>query len=110
MTTLMQRIDLQNKIDAALANPAVLIEKIEAQQAAIEEFIASRKRDRQLLSDTCSGANEQIAAIKVERDALAERVKVLRDAAKAAAEQIRKCDYTPARSTLLQALATGDWK
>ena len=33
-----------------------------------------------------------------------EELKALRAAAELAAEQIRKCDYTPARSTLLVAL------
>lgn len=41
------------------------------------------------------------SALTAEQD----KVKVLVDALELAAEQIRKCDYTPARSTLLVTLA-----
>ena len=49
---------------------------------------------------------QRVAELGKERDALKQQRDELVVAATKAAEEIRKCDYTPARSTLLVAIAS----
>ncbi len=49
---------------------------------------------------------KSLADLKAEADSAARMRDTLLVAAHTAADQIRRCDYTPARSTLLQAIAS----
>lgn len=57
-----------------------------------------------------SNCDQFIFDLGEERDQLRKQVKLLRDAMLKAASEIRRCDYTPARSTLLTTLAATEPK
>lgn len=48
---------------------------------------------------------DRIKELTAERDCWIDTANMFKDAVVLAADQIRKCDYTPARSTLLTAIA-----
>lgn len=77
-------------IDTGLIEPRMLGDQIAAKMAVID------KCDR--LNTENAALNDYCATVEQQRDRLLA-------AASAAADQIRRCDYTPARSTLLQAVA-----
>ena len=64
-----------------------LVAEIEHLKRSRENFAQSSEHSLQQLSEAQANAGELLKALEV------------------AADQIRKCDYTPARSTLLQAIA-----
>lgn len=86
-----------NRKYIAAANPAVVL-------ALINKVRELEQKNLRLLSISAENYNKLTGWMDACLKAEDERDKLLQ-AAKQAAEEIRRCDYTPARSTLLVAIA-----
>ena len=111
MTPISERDKRMNTHDAAwMLYDAERMEneRLQAENAALKEQVAQlelvkdehdeRGIDIDILVRNLNSAEAQLTTLQSKSAALV-------DASQLAADQIRKCDYTPARSTLLVALA-----
>lgn len=86
----------------------------------IDKRVVEHRIEKKLMNDEITTLRQRVAELENERDSaykIADHYRDERDALKQqrdelvvaatkAAEEIRKCDYTPARSTLLVAIAS----
>jgi len=99
------------RLQATIDKQSARIELLKEDMAEHEDTVKENQRLQAELAESRRG--EEIIGGKYddllnEAAALALRVKKLEAALEMAANQIRRCDYTPARSTLLEALADSD--
>lgn len=94
----------RNFDDAAMPNPTYIGMMIDAAAEALEREsdavgkVAQLERERDEIGEKLMVSDYALKDAERQRDALL-------SAAKQAADEIRRCDYTPARSTLLVAIA-----